>query len=164
MAARRGSRSATSSSTRAQRAPINGTTAHSIPGSSSESGISNLHSLIRTLSMPEWKTRRCFAQRTPARRGKSFPACAVTNQDRGGQPGAGGWACTPSFSTRAIPTGSSSPSRPRACSARTTPARPGGRATAGCNQSTCPIPMRRSATASTASPCTRRVRTCCSCS
>ena len=72
-------------------------------------------------------------------------------------------ACTRSCSTRAIPTASSSPSRPPARSAPTTAARPGSRSTAACTRSTSPTRRPRSATASTASPCTRRGRTCCSC-
>ena len=52
--------------------------------------------------------------------------------------------------------GSSSPSRPPARSAPTTAARPGGRSTAACGPRAFPMPMPRSATACTASRCTRR--------
>ena len=59
--------------------------------------------------------------------------------------------------------GSSSPFPPRARSAPTTAARPGGRSTGGCGRNTSPIRPPRWATAFTASPCTARARTCCSC-
>ena len=45
-------------------------------------------------------------------------------------PAPAGWACTPSFWTRATPIGSSSPSRPPALFGPTTPARRGSRSTA----------------------------------
>ena len=51
-----------------------------------------------------------------------------------------GCACTRSCWIRAIPGGSSSPSRPRARSAPTTPARRGGRSTAACSPSSIPDP------------------------
>ena len=49
-------------------------------------------------------------------------------------------ACTRSFWIRAIPSGSSSPSRPRALSAPTTPARRGSRSTAACRSEYIPDP------------------------
>ena len=51
-----------------------------------------------------------------------------------------GCACTRSCWIRAIPSGSSSPSRRRACSAPTTPARRGGRSTAACKSEQHPRP------------------------
>ena len=51
-----------------------------------------------------------------------------------------GCACTRSFWIRAIPGGSSSPSRPRARSGPTTAARPGGRSTAACKSEYIPDP------------------------
>src|SRR5881296_1843489 len=52
---------------------ISGTTARSIPGSSSASGISSRHSPIRIRRTPGWKTLGCFARATAARHGRSSP-------------------------------------------------------------------------------------------
>ena len=80
-------------------------------------------------------------------------------------PGAGGMGLhTILLDPKQSAAASTSPSRPRARSAPTTAARPGSRSTRGSSRSTCPIPTPRSASASIASPCTRRGRTCCSCS
>ena len=95
--------------------------------------------------------------------GRNSPGCAATARGRNGSPAPAACACTRSFSIRATPAGSSSPSRRRARSAATTPARRGGRSTADCGPNTSPIRRPKSATASTASPCTARARTCCSC-
>ena len=77
-----------------------------------------------------------------------------------------GWACacTRSFSIRATPSGCSSPSRPRARSGPTTAAKTWRPINRGLQvRRTFPTRMPRSATASTASRCTRRARACCSC-
>ena len=73
-----------------------------------------------------------------------------------------GPAHDPARSAR-IPTASSSPSPPPARSAPTTAAKPGSRSTAASARNTSPIPTPKSATASTASPCTRRGPTRSSC-
>ena len=130
MAARRGSRWATSSRTTASPARTSGTTARRIRGSSSASGISNRRSPIRTRSTPEWKTPPCSARPTAGRPGRSSPDCAATARGRTGSRAPAGCACTRSFWIRAIPSGSSSPSRRRARFAPTTAARRGGRSTA----------------------------------
>ena len=57
---------------------------------------------------------------------------------------------------QATPTASSSPSPPPAPSAPTTAAKPGRPSTTACAHNTSPTPTPRSATASTASPCTPR--------
>ena len=68
--------------------------------------------------------------RRRARRGTNFPDCAATAPDPSGSRAPAGCACTPSFSIRATPSGSTSPSRPRALSAPTMAARRGNRSTA----------------------------------
>src|SRR5712692_6054726 len=89
----------------ASRSPrISGTTAHSIPGSSSESGISNHRSPIRIASTPEWKTPPCSARATAGRRGRNSPDCAATAPAPAGSRAPVGCACTPSFSIRAFRT------------------------------------------------------------
>ncbi len=117
----------------------------------------------RTRSTPASRTPRCSARPTAARRGRSSPDCADTRPRRPGSRAPAGCACTRSCSIRAIPDGSSSPSRRPASSGATTPARRGGRSTAVCGPSRFPIRPPRSATACTASPCTARDPTCCSC-
>ena len=72
-------------------------------------------------------------------------------------------ACTRSFSIQATTNECSSPSPRRARFAPTMAARRGSRSTAACIHSTSPIRPPRSATAFTASRCTARARTCCSC-
>ena len=97
---------ATNSSTTppARRSPrTSGTTARSIPGSSSASGISNRRSPIPTRSTPESKTRPCSDPPTAARTGRNSPACAATAPDRSGSPAPAACACTPSFSIPANP-------------------------------------------------------------
>src|SRR5437879_26469 len=101
-----------------------------------------------------------FARPKAARPGTSLPARRGTNQRPPGSQVPVGCACTRSFSMRAIPDGSSSPSRPRARSGATTPARRGDRSTAGSSPSRSPTRLPRSATACTASRCTGRVRAC----
>ena len=75
---------------------------------------------------------------------------------RAGSRAPAGCACTRSCSIRADPSGCSSPSRRRARSAPTTAARRGGRSTAACSPKASPTRTPRSATACTASRCTRR--------
>ena len=72
--------------------------------------------------------------------GRSCPACASTAPARTGSPARAACACTRSCSTRATPTGCSSRSRRRACSAPTTAARPGGRPTRACVSEGIPDP------------------------
>ncbi len=72
------------------------------------------------------------------------------------QPGAGGMI-------QATPRGCTSRSRRRGCFAPMTPDRPGSRRTTACTRNISPTRPRMSATASTASQCTRRAPTCCSC-
>ena len=79
------------------------------------------------------------------------------------QPGAGGMCLHTILLDPADPGGSSSPSPPPARSAPTTAGRPGSRSTTGCSSNSSPTPTPKSATASTASPCTRRARPCSSC-
>ena len=80
------------------------------------------------------------------------------------QPGAGGMCLhTILLDPSESAIGSSSPSPPRARFALMTAARRGSRSIAACIRNTFPIRPRRWATASIASRCTRRVRTCCSC-
>ena len=62
---------------------------------------------------------------------RACPDCAATAPGPAGSRAPAGWACTPSFWIRAIPSASTSPSRPRAPSAPTTAAQPGSRSTAG---------------------------------
>src|SRR6266403_351669 len=77
-------------------------------------------------------TPRCSARLTALRRGRSCPVCADTSRRRSGSRAPAVCACTRSCWTRAIPGGSSSPSRQRVCSAATTPARRGSPCIAGC--------------------------------
>ena len=119
---------------------INGMTARSIPGNSSASGISSLRSPIRTRSTREWKTPRCSAPRTAPRPGTSSPDCAATAPDPSGNRAPAACACTPSFSIRRIPSGSTSRFPLRAHFAPTTAAKPGSRSTRDCARSTFPIP------------------------
>ncbi len=79
------------------------------------------------------------------------------------QPGAGGMCLHTILLDPSNPTGSSSPSPPRAHSGPTTAARRGARSTADCAPNTSPTRLPRWATACTASPCTRRGQACCSC-
>src|SRR5438132_977908 len=61
-----------------------GTTARSIRGSSSASGILNPRSQIRTPCMPEWKTLAYSARRTAGRIGRNSPDSEATEQARAG--------------------------------------------------------------------------------
>ena len=161
---------ATSSSTTlrpkpASRSPrTSGTTARSIPGNSSASGISSRRSPIRTRSTPAWKTPRCSAPPTAASPGRNFPACAATAPGPKWQPGAGGMCL------HTIILDPSNPDRiyiaiSAAGAFRTDD---GGKTWKPINQGLrFAIHSRsrppRSATAFTTSPCTRRAPTCCSC-
>ena len=94
---------------------------------------------------------------------QELPDCAATARDHAGSRAPAACACTRSCWTRATPAGCSSPSPRRALSAPTTAARPGSRSTADFIRNTFPIRPPRSAIAFTASRCTARARTCCSC-
>jgi hypothetical protein len=104
-----------------------------------------------------------FRSTDAGRRGRNCQGCAGMGAVRTGSRARVACACTPSFSTRAIRGGSSSQSRPPEPSAPTMAAPPGSPSTRGCTPNSCRIRRRRSATASTTSPCTPRVRECCSC-
>jgi hypothetical protein len=93
-----------------------------------------------TPSTPASRTRRCSVRRTAARSGTSCRAARPRIRDRNGSPARAACACTRSCSTRKIPTGSTSPSRRPARSARTTAARPGGRSTRGLHSQYIPEP------------------------
>ena len=87
---------ATSSSTThrlkpASRSPrISGTTARSIPGSSSASGISSPRSPIPTRSTPASKTRRCFSSTDGGKNWKELSGLRGHGTGPKWQPGAGG--------------------------------------------------------------------------
>ena len=88
---------------RRRRSPrISGTTARSIPGSSSGCGISSRRSPIPTRFTPAWKTPPSSARPTAARTGRNCPACAATAPARSGSRARAACACTPSFSIPAI--------------------------------------------------------------
>ena len=159
----RGNRWATSSCTTASPARISGTTARRIHGSSNASGIWNRRSTIRIRFMPAWKTRRCSSRRTAADLEELAGIARPRLRDRVGSRGPAGCAFTPFCWIRATRDEFSSPFRRRAHSAPTMEARPGGPSIAGCTRNTFPTRMPKSATACTASLCTLRVRTCCSC-
>ena len=72
--------------------------------------------------------------------GRNLPGCAATARAHTGSRAPAGCACTRSCSIRAIPSGSSSRSRPRARSAPTTAARRGSRSTAVCESEYMPDP------------------------
>ncbi len=109
--------------------------------------------------MPESKTRPCSARPTAVRPGRSCPGCAATTRAAAGSRAPAGCACTRFF---LIPP---TPSRiyiaiSAAGAFRTDD---GGKTWQPINRglqvaNTFPIPTPRSATASTASPCTRRGR------
>jgi hypothetical protein len=63
---------------------ISSMTARRNHGCSSESGILNLHSTIRTLSMPALKTPHCSSQQTVVKPGQNFLDCAVTARELSG--------------------------------------------------------------------------------
>ena len=132
-------------------------------GSSSASGISSRRSPIRTPSMPASKTRLCSAPRTAGRPGRSCPGCAAPKVTSGSRAPVA-CACTRSCSIRTIRSGIFI-----AISAagvfRTDDGGKTWRADepGSSPRMSCPIRTPRSATASTASRCTRRGRTCCSC-
>ncbi len=86
------------------------------------------------------------------------PGLRAHGRARPGSRAPAGCACTRSCSTRSARDGCSPRSRPRACSAATTPAQPGGRSTAGCSPRASRTRTPRSATACTASRCTRAAR------
>ena len=110
------------------------------------------------------RRRRAVPDRpTAARAGTSSPACAATARGRRGSPAPAGCACTRSSSTRAIPSASSSRSRRRARSARDDGGKTWRPINRGLHSEEIPDGTPRSATACTASRCTRRVRRCSSC-
>ncbi len=74
---------ATSSFTKATPALTSGTTARSIPGNSSASGISNLRSPIQTRHTQALKTPPFSKPPTAARHGRNFPACAKPKASSG---------------------------------------------------------------------------------
>ena len=129
--------------------PISFTTARSIPGSSSASGISSRRSPILTRSTPESKMRLCSNPPMAARTGRNCPASADTGLDRTGSPAQEACACTRSSSIPKIRTASTSRSRRPGPSALTTAARIGGQSIRACTQSTFPIQPLRSVTACT---------------
>jgi hypothetical protein len=138
-AARRGSRSATSSSTTACPERINGTTARRIRGSSRASGISSRRSPIPTRCTRASKTRRSFGRATAGATGKNSRACASTLRAR---VAARRRRHVPAYdSPRPQKTRSASSSRSRrpARFAATTPAPPGARSTAACDRAAFPI-------------------------
>ena len=122
-----GCRATSSSTTRrrpASRSPrTSGTTARSIPGSSSGCGIWSPRSPIPTRFTPAWKTPPSSARPTAARTGRNSPACAATAPAPSGSRARAACACTPSFSIPAIRSGCALPSRRRARSAPTMAAR-----------------------------------------
>ena len=98
------------------------------------------------------------------RPGRNCPDCAATARARSWQPGAGGMCL------HTILLDPSDPERiyHRHLGRRRVPhrrrrRRRGSRSTRGCAPTSCPTRRPRSATACTASPCTRRGPTCCSC-
>ena len=103
-------------------APISGTTARPIPGSSSVSGISNHPLPTRILSTLGLKTPLCSSRTTLERPGKSWPACAATIQGQNGSRAPAACVCTRSFLIRPIPDGYSPPFRLPARSDPKTPA------------------------------------------
>ena len=159
-----GSRSATSSATRACPARTSGTTARRTRGSSLACGTSSRRRPIPTRCTPASKTPRCSAPTTAARPGRSSPACASTASDRRGSPARAACACTRS---------SLDPRDPTRMYVAISAA--GAFRTDDGGQDLAPDqprpPLRadprtrlpRSATACTASRCIRRGRTCCSC-
>jgi hypothetical protein len=95
----------------------------------------------RTPSTPGSRTRRCSARR---RRQDVAGAARAARHGSGrtGSPGAGGMCLHTILLDPRDPAGSSSPSRRRARSAPTTPARRGGRSTAACAPRTSPTRRR----------------------
>src|SRR5262245_10235206 len=76
---------------------INGMTAHRNHGSSNEYGISNLHSMILTPSMPALKMLHYSAQAMAAKPGRSFPVYAAMELVLSGSRVRAGCACTRLF-------------------------------------------------------------------
>ena len=131
---------------------ISGTTARSIPGNLSGSGIWSRLSPIPTRFTPAWKTLRFSARPTAGRTGRNSPDCAATAPAPNGSPARAACACTRSFWIPAIRSESISRSPPQAPSEPTTAARAGSRSTADCARNIFRTRMRRWATAFTTSP------------
>ena len=123
----------------------------------------NHRSPIRTRFTPAWKTPPCSARPMAESLGTSSPACAATAQVTNGRRAPEECACTQSFWIRAIKAECSPPSLRRAPFAPMMAAKHGGRSIAAFIRFTSPIPPPRSAIAFTASRCTGRARTRCSC-
>ena len=93
--------------------PTSGTTAHSIPGSSSASGIWNRRLAIRTMSMRELKTPHCSAPQMALTAGTKLQDSAATAQGRCGSPAPAACVCTRLFWIRRTRSGCSSRFRQR---------------------------------------------------
>ncbi len=123
-----------------------------------------------SLDRPRHRLRRRGGRRavplrpTAGSTGRSCPGCAATGPGRRGSRARAACACTRSSSTRPTPgrifVGHLRRGR---VPLPTTAARPGSRSTAACTPRASRTRTPRSATACTASPCTRRARPCCSC-
>ena len=162
-------RATNSSTTRpprpASRSPrISGTTARSIPGSSSACGISSRRSPIPTRFTPAWKTPRFSARPTAARTGRNSPALRGHGTGPKWQPGAGGMClhtiildpANPQANVHRHLGGGRVPHRRRRHDVEADQPR-------AATRNTFPTRTPRSATAFTTSPCTRSVRACSSC-